>query len=292
MTMLATMLMLAAVQATPAAPTLLEARNATYVGVFDGPVTLKDGLYEGALVVPGSPVRPRAGLAGTLVMTGDLDHDGRPEAVVVLWSSTGGSGERLYLAILGRDGSRVKNLATAAIGDRVKIRRIRLNQNRILLDAVTHGPDEPLCCPTQKQRRIWAFADGTLAEADAIAQGTISVADLEGSWVLTNLDGTEAPPPGVQASLVVKGVTVSGRAGCNRFTGTVGAGASAGSVTVGPLVTTRMACAEPIMAFEAAYLRALQSVSQFTFLAGQLALTCQDGDRPRTLLFSPAPPGE
>ncbi|MDX2437573.1 MAG: hypothetical protein QNL88_11050, partial [Acidobacteriota bacterium] len=81
------------------APNPEELANATYSGLFGDPVTLDDGRWQGAPYVEGGASRPSAGLVRNFVLSGDLNGDGRDEAVVLVWESSGGSGTREYLAI-------------------------------------------------------------------------------------------------------------------------------------------------------------------------------------------------
>jgi heat shock protein HslJ len=76
--------------------------------------------------------------------------------------------------------------------------------------------------------------------------------------------------------------TVSGSAGCNTFSGTYTTDGA--SLTFGPLASTKMACAEPAMTVEGAYLTALAGVTGYTIGAdGKLVL---QGTLPLT--FAPA----
>jgi heat shock protein HslJ len=68
---------------------------------------------------------------------------------------------------------------------------------------------------------------------------------------------------------------VVGSAGCNRFTGTFALDGE--SVSFGPLATTRMACPEPIMDQERAFLAALEATTQFTQTGDRLTLRNADG---------------
>jgi len=61
---------------------------------------------------------------------------------------------------------------------------------------------------------------------------------------------------------------VSGHGGCNRFFGTYEL--ANGALQIGALGSTRMACAEPAMSFELAFLEALQSPSATTLVADKL----------------------
>ncbi len=40
-------------------------------------------------------------------------------------------------------------LATIFIGDRVQINAITIDNGEVVLDMITHGPDDPMCCPSQ-----------------------------------------------------------------------------------------------------------------------------------------------
>jgi hypothetical protein len=139
------------------APLTVEAlKNAVYSGIFEEPVKLTDGQYEGPPFVEGGASRPT--LTFTDVYTfGDLDGDGVEDAAVVLVASTGGSGDFYYLAaVLNRDGS-PDNVATQLLGDRPRVDSAAINGAEITVDALTHGPDDPLCCPTQQTTLVYRY---------------------------------------------------------------------------------------------------------------------------------------
>ncbi len=270
----------------PQAPSLEELKNATYTGITNEAVTLKDGVFEGPPFVAGGAARPRIELARLIVATGAVGPDRRPAAAVILMESGGGTGLRHYLALVGRDGAAVRNVSTVAVGDRVALRALSIRDAAVVLDVIAHGPGEPACCPTQKQRRTWRFEKGTLTEAPAQVLGTVSMADLEGTaWALTSLNLAEPLPEPAVATLQVTAGRIGGRGGCNRFNGTVTPGAAPGALTVGRLMSTMMACPEPVMGVERRFLKALERVTSFTFVQGHLALAYRDGDTLRTLMF-------
>ena len=94
---------------------------------------------------------------------------------------------------------------------------------------------------------------------------------LAGLWHLVDLPG-EALPEGAQPTLEIVGDFMSGAAGCNRFTG--GVALSGEGLTLKPGGMTMMACEEPLMKLEQAYMQRLGRVSQFDFdEAGRLVLT-------------------
>lgn len=151
--------------AATAPPTLDDVRNATVAGLFDDPVTLRDGRWEGEPYVAGGAARPTAGVIADLRVTGDLDGDGSGETVAFLWSATGGSGTRNYIAVFANDGAGVSNRSTRLIGDRVKLRQARNAGGRIEVDVVEHGPDDAMCCPTVEATRVWLYDGQQLREA-------------------------------------------------------------------------------------------------------------------------------
>ena len=77
------------------APTIEELTNTTFFGVFDRPVTLDDGRWEGEPFAEDGASRPSVGLIAHFQLTDDLDGDGKKEAAVLLRASSGGSGTRL-----------------------------------------------------------------------------------------------------------------------------------------------------------------------------------------------------
>ncbi|MCU0990666.1 MAG: META domain-containing protein [Xanthomonadales bacterium] len=274
------------------APTIADAAFATYSGLFGGPpLTLDAGRWQGAPYAEGAASAPRAGLAGPPVLRGDLDGDGGEETVVLVWTSTGGSGTFDYLAALDRasDG-RVVNRGTAPLGDRVKLRAARIADGRIELDLVQSGPGDAACCPGQKVRRIFALRGDALSEVALEDQGRLSLADLAGEWVLepTDIDGV---PDGVEVTLTFDGERISGQSGCNRYGGALTEENGAGQVRLdGPLAATRMMCPEAVMAWERRYLHALEHVQAYSFSMGRLVLTWYDEQEPGTLFFAPSQP--
>jgi heat shock protein HslJ len=87
--------------------------------------------------------------------------------------------------------------------------------------------------------------------------------------VTTLLQGTD-----MTASFGADG-GIAGSAGCNTFRGNYSV--SGDTLSIGPLATTRMLCAEPIMTQEAAYLAALQASTRFELTAERLTLRSASG---------------
>ncbi len=93
--------------------------------------------------------------------------------------------------------------------------------------------------------------------------------DANGDWVLVRGTVDGAPIPivgGADITLTIDGSHVGGRSACNQYGGEVIV--KDGVVQFGQLMMTEMACAEPIMASEAAYHAAL----------GRIRSATRDGD--------------
>jgi hypothetical protein len=114
------------------------------------------------------------GLVTDLLLSGDVDGDGSQEAVVLLWTQSGGSGTFDYIAVMGRadDGS-VINTATAELGDRVKVQSAEIAGGKIIFDVIQAGPGDAMCCPGQKMRRTFALKGGELLEVSTEDMGRI-----------------------------------------------------------------------------------------------------------------------
>jgi hypothetical protein len=119
-----------------------------------GTIQLSSGAYHDSA----------AGLDVKLIATatGDLDGDDRADAAVVLASQTGGTGTFMDLyALLDRDNMTLTR-GPASLGDRVKVDSIRVSDRAIHLHVLTHGPDDPLCCPTQHVVQTFVLHADTL----------------------------------------------------------------------------------------------------------------------------------
>lgn len=144
--------------------TISELENATYSGMEDGPVSLSNGHWEGEPYVEGGASRPTAGLVDNVYYTGDLDGDGAQEAVVFLWTRSGGTGEYTYVMVMARINGKIKNIGSALIGDRVRIKGGKITDEKIILDVLQAGENDPMCCPTMLTTRTWSLQNGQLEE--------------------------------------------------------------------------------------------------------------------------------
>lgn len=138
--------------------------NATYRGILDQTVTLADGRFEGEAAEPGATARPVITLLPEPMVTGDLDGDSRPDSAVLLVAESGGSGTFVYMAVVGLEDGRPVNLATTQLGDRVQVKELAIEDGQIAVTLVTHGPTDPMCCPTQEETRLYRVEDGELIQ--------------------------------------------------------------------------------------------------------------------------------
>jgi len=270
-----------------AAPSVVELAHATYSGIMNEPVTLSEGQWEGEPYVEDGASRPTVGLVDHFILTGDLDKDGLDEAVTLLWESSGGSGNRLHLAVVAGKDDVITVLGTDLIGDRVQIRSGIIEDGLITLDIVRAGPGDAACCPTQKALVTWALSGDGLSRIADETTGTLSLADLGGhGWVLIELGREQRLPEDVEISLLFQDDRVSGSSGCNSyFAGVVSP--SPGELRFNGMGATRMACLETMMDLERRYLSALADASGYRFLAGRLVLSCDTGDGLVALIFTP-----
>jgi hypothetical protein len=83
-----------------------------------------------------------------------------------LISDAGGSGTFYDLAVVvDRDGEPV-NVATTFLGDRLIINGLNLDGDEIVVDMITSGPNDPLCCPSQQVIKRYKL-EPTLVEQTA-----------------------------------------------------------------------------------------------------------------------------
>jgi hypothetical protein len=96
--------------------------NACYKGIEpEKEVCLKDGRSEGPPAVVLAPERA----------TGDLD--GAPETAVLLVKNPGDPLQETYLAVVARRGDRITTVATALLGNQVRVRSFTVSGGKIHL---------------------------------------------------------------------------------------------------------------------------------------------------------------
>lgn len=105
------------------------------------------------------------------------------------------------------------------------------------------------------------------------------------SWVVTALNGTQAPLPDTELTLNFLSDRVQGSSGCNTFQG--GYQVDGTAISIGPLATTLALCEEPINQQETTYLQALDAAR--TWQRDGTTLTLFDAGGNEVLRFTTAP---
>ena len=152
---------------TPAAPTdapdyVEKIRNAEYqLSLTDARqiVQLVDGKYE--MGAPGGADFVSVAIT-PFVARGDLTGDGEDEYAALVAENYGGSGTFVFLAVFADvDGTPVFQTSTL-VDDRPLLNELSIENNEIFLDAVIHGFEEPMCCPTLRTTRHFRFIERQL----------------------------------------------------------------------------------------------------------------------------------
>ena len=148
---------------------------------------------------------------------------------------------------------------------------------------VTRGDSTNTGCALEGRGSFAGFADTTSAPSPAASRAALSSPLYGTAWRLTEVNG-ERVLENVKATLeFVRGGKASGNSSCNRFSGPVDVVAD--SIHFGALISTRMACAEPIMRQESAYLEALAKAERFSREGNSMLVHVKGSAKP--LRFEP-----
>lgn len=220
--------------------TIEQLKNAevNITGVLDTAATrtvrLTDGAFE-ASSDPASADYVRVNM-GQQVAYGDLNGDGAQDAAIIIGEGYGGTGNFVSVVAMLNQGGRPVFASSFGIDDRPKINSLAIQNGEILLDAVIHGPNDPLCCPAQpvtETFRLWGGrlvlthqtsktpggaeriitidspASGTEVSGPFTVNGSVTIAPFENNLVYTAfLEGT--PDPIAQTGLMVNATEMGG----------------------------------------------------------------------------------
>ena len=156
---------------SPAEPTdisdeVQEIRTAQYqLGASDSlqTVQLTDGKFEQGM--PGSDdfISIRA---TDFVTISDLNSDGTEDAAALISENYGGTGVFVFLTVFSKVNETWTFQTSNMVDDRPLLQELSISNNEIFLDAVIHGTDEPMCCPTLRTMRHYRFVDNLLDMID------------------------------------------------------------------------------------------------------------------------------
>jgi heat shock protein HslJ len=134
---------------------------------------------------------------------------------------------------------------------------------------------------------LLSLAGGASAQSPAASPAAPTLANTSWELISTGTGGTQTPvPAGVTATLQIDGTLVGGNGGCNGYFGQVTS--MDPGLTFGDLASTMMACPEPQMSFETAYLAALGTVTDYAIADQTLSLL--DGSGNAVLVYQAAAP--
>jgi heat shock protein HslJ len=237
-----------------------------------GTAPLTDGEYSEA-AAPGSATKNVIKLYK--VAFGDA-ADGQPFAAVILVTDPGGSGTFYDLAAVAVQDGKPEHVASVFLGDRVKIELLVVEDGEIVVEMVKQGPDDPMCCPTQRVVERYALQDELVQVSSEIQSDTSDTSDLVGivwEWerFLGN-DGSvlEVNDPSRYTLILNPDGTYQIRADCNRSGGAYVL--DEGSLTLQPGPTTLAECGPDSLYDE--FLTKLGHVRTYVYVAddGKLVL--------------------
>lgn len=92
-------------------------------------------------------------------------------AAVVYVVNTGGTGHFYQLTLLGLCRQQPCELACTSLGDRIQLLELDISdQGDIVAKLVTHGKDDPACCPTQHVTKTWKYKPKNNTGGELVAQ--------------------------------------------------------------------------------------------------------------------------
>ncbi len=100
--------------------------------------------------------------------------NGKDTAAVILATDPGGSGTFFDLALLVKGTDGWENTDLVLLGDRIRVHSIAVENDIIVVDMTTHGPDEPMCCPTHRIVKRFTIQGNLLAEVPAESAGAVN----------------------------------------------------------------------------------------------------------------------
>ena len=143
-----------------------EVRNAQYqLGASDGLqiVQLTNGSFEQG--TPGADDYMSVTVTD-FVAVGDLNDDGTEEVAALISESYGSTGVFVFLAVYADVNSTLTFQSSRIVDDRPQLNALSIENNEIYLDAVIHGIDEPICCPTLRTTSHFRWVDNQLERID------------------------------------------------------------------------------------------------------------------------------
>jgi heat shock protein HslJ len=127
-----------------------------------GKVTLSRGEYR-EKAAPGSAAEKVVRLSDKQVF-GLINS--KETGAVVLVTETGGSGTFFDLALLEKNAAGWVNTDVVMLGDRVEVHAIEMDGDAIVVRIKTHGPEDPMCCPTYEVTKRFLAQENRLVPTE------------------------------------------------------------------------------------------------------------------------------
>jgi hypothetical protein len=91
---------------------------------------------------------------------GDLNGDKKADAAVILAENQGGTGVFESVVAVVDQGGVPHQVGQIELGDRVVIRSANISLGVIHLNMIVHGPNDPMCCPSQSEvQSFWLLGN-------------------------------------------------------------------------------------------------------------------------------------
>ena len=137
--------------------TMEQLTNMEYQSEFtkSGTAPLENGEYS-EQAAPGSATQTSVMLTDHVAF-GELK--GERAAAVVQVTDPGGSGTFYSLHVVVNQDGELVDIANTDLGDRVQINSLDIEDGQIVVEMVTQGPDDPMCCPTQEVTKRYELQD-------------------------------------------------------------------------------------------------------------------------------------
>ncbi len=230
------------------------------------PVKLTHGEYR-APAAPGSASEVIIKL-GPKRAFGTLNS--REFGAVVVTTSLGGTATFHELALLTRQASGWVNTDTVLLGDRIKLHSLTIDNGQIVVAMTTHGPKDPMCCPTLSVQKRFLVRDNRLVptEKAAVAESR-SLAGTAWQWVHTRYNNDKRTVPAKPEKYTIQfreGGQINVKADCNAKGGTYTVDGKQLSMKI---ITSTMAACEP-GSLEDEFVRNLTAGTIYFFRDGNL----------------------
>ena len=196
----------------------------------NGTAKLENGFYS-------EPGPPDANFATSVRLdeqfTAYGQLNGQDAAAVILVIDKSGVGQLIDLAVVINQNGQATNIATTNLGNRVKLNSVTIDNNQIVVDMITHGPNDHPCCPSERIIRTYNLENNQLVQSGEESLGKVVLpADLssttlmnltyQSDWTqsgqapLTNGEYREPAAPGSASEIVV---TMDPRTGFGQLNG-------------------------------------------------------------------------